>query len=170
MVSKKVDLMPLQHGGTGSHSELIDQPDTLPERLESGTLNTPGIAGLLAGLEAVKKMGLDNIRKHEWHLTELLIKGLKRIDYVQIYGPENDRLGVVPFVIDDIDPQEIAIILDQHYDIAVRAGLHCTPLGHETIGTSGYGAVRISVGPYNTEDDIRKVLQAIEEIVEGYFS
>ena len=82
--------MPLQHGGTGSHSELIDQPDTLPERLESGTLNTPGIAGLLAGLNAVKKMGLDKIRKHEWHLTELLINGLKRIDYVQIYGPKND--------------------------------------------------------------------------------
>ncbi len=169
MVGKKVKLMPLQHGGTGSHSELIDQPEALPEKLESGTLNTPGIAGLLAGLNAVKKMGLDKIRKHECHLTELLINGLKRIDYVQIYGPKNERLGVVPFVIEGIDPQEIAIILDQHYDIAVRAGLHCTPLGHETIGTSGYGAVRISVGPYNTEDEIRKVVHAIEEIVEGYF-
>ncbi|MFP3489357.1 aminotransferase class V-fold PLP-dependent enzyme, partial [Staphylococcus sp. SIMBA_130] len=63
----------------------------------------------------------------------------------------------------------IAIILDQHYEIAVRAGLHCTPLGHETIGTSRTGTVRLSVGPYNTEDEVYKVIEAVEEIVEGYF-
>lgn len=168
MVSKGIELEPLYHGGTGSNSELINQPDQLPERLESGTLNTPGIAGLLAGLNAVKKMGLHEIRKHERKLTEMLINGLKQIEYVRVYGPSK-RLGVIPFTIDGIDAQEIAIILDQHYQIAVRAGLHCTPLGHETIGTSSTGTVRLSVGPYNTEDEVGKVMEAIEEIVEGYF-
>ncbi|MCA0170742.1 aminotransferase class V-fold PLP-dependent enzyme [Bacillus sp. RAR_GA_16] len=168
MVGEGMELTPLYHGGTGSSSELIDQPDQLPERLESGTLNTPGIAGLLAGLGAIKKMGLLEIRKHEQKLTEMLIKGLGQIDYVSVYGPA-ERLGVIPFTIEGIDAQEIAIILDQHYHIAVRAGLHCTPLGHETIGTSSTGAVRLSVGPYNTEDEVYKVIQAIEEIVEGYF-
>lgn len=168
MVGEGMELTPLYHGGTGSSSELIDQPDQLPERLESGTLNTPGIAGLLAGLGAIKKMGLLEIRKHEQKLTEMLIKGLGQIDYVSVYGPA-ERLGVIPFTIEGIDAQEIAIILDQHYHIAVRAGLHCTPLGHETIGTSSTGAVRLSVGPYNTEDEVYKVIEAIEEIVEGYF-
>ncbi|WP_273853871.1 aminotransferase class V-fold PLP-dependent enzyme [Guptibacillus spartinae] len=168
IVGEGMELTPLYHGGTGSSSELIDQPDQLPERLESGTLNTPGIAGLLAGLGAVKKMGLLEIRKHEQKLTEMLLKGLDQIEYVYVYGP-TERLGVIPFTIEGIDPQEIAIILDQHYQIAVRAGLHCTPLGHETIGTSSTGAVRISVGPYNTEDEVHKVIEAIGEIVEGYF-
>ncbi len=168
IVGEGMELNPLYHGGTGSSSELIGQPDQLPERLESGTLNTPGIAGLLAGLGAVKKMGLLEIRKHEQKLTEMLINGLKQIEYVFVYGPA-ERLGVIPFTIEGIDAQEIAIILDQHYQIAVRAGLHCTPLGHETIGTSSTGAVRLSVGPYNTEDEVHKVIEAIEEIVEGYF-
>ena len=168
MVSEGIELKPLYHGGTGSSSELIEQPNQLPERLESGTLNTPGIAGLLAGLNAVKKMGLYEIRKHEQKLTEILVNRLNQIDYVHVYGPEK-RLAVIPFTIDGIDAQEIAIILDQHYEIAVRAGLHCTPLGHETIGTSRTGTVRLSVGPYNTEDEVYKVIEAIEEIVEGYF-
>lgn len=169
MVSKAVELNPIYHGGTGSSSELVDQPLKYPERLESGTVNTPGIAGLLAGLNAVKKMGLHKIRMHEQHLTEHLINGLKEIDYVKVYGPNKERLGVIPFTIEGIDAQEIAIILDQHYQIAVRAGLHCTPIGHKTIGTSTTGAVRLSVGPFNTIDEINKTIQAVEEIVEGYF-
>ncbi|WP_347548212.1 aminotransferase class V-fold PLP-dependent enzyme [Pseudalkalibacillus hwajinpoensis] len=169
IVGEGIELTPLHHGGTGSRSELIDQPDLLPERLESGTLNTPGIAGLLAGLEAVKRMGLDTISEHEDRLVSQLINGLKKIDFVHIYGPEHDRLGVVPFTIAGIDSQEIAIILDQHYNIAVRAGLHCTPLGHESIGTIEHGTVRLSVGPYNTKEEIEKVIRAIAQIVEGYF-
>ncbi|WP_270183021.1 aminotransferase class V-fold PLP-dependent enzyme [Alkalihalobacillus sp. CinArs1] len=167
MVGKEVSLEPIFHGGTGSRSESIEQPEVYPEYLESGTLNTPGIAGLLAGLEVVKKLGLDEIHRHEQRLTKKLIEGLHSIDYLKVYGPHSDRLGVVPFTIEGIDSQEIAIILDQHYDIAVRAGLHCTPIGHESIGTCG--AVRISVGPYNTEEEIDQVILALQEIVEGYF-
>ncbi|MCA0988776.1 aminotransferase class V-fold PLP-dependent enzyme [Guptibacillus algicola] len=169
MVGKGVELDPIFQGGTGSRSESTQQPAVYPEFLESGTLNTPGIAGLLAGLETVKKLGLDSIYSHELQLTQKLIEGLRAIDYVTIYGPQTNRLGVVPFTIEGIDGQEIAIILDQHYNIAVRAGLHCTPIGHESIGTSESGAVRISVGPYNTEEEIEQALKAIEEIVEGYF-
>lgn len=169
IVGQGIELTPIHHGGTGSSSELIDQPDSLPERLESGTLNTPGIAGLLAGLTAIKAMGIDTIHAHEKRLTEMLIDGLEKIQLVNVYGPATERLGVVPFTIEGIDSQEIAIILDQHYEIAVRAGLHCTPLGHETIGTSSHGTVRVSVGPYNTKEEIRRVIQAIEEIVDGYF-
>ncbi|HEX7064404.1 MAG TPA: aminotransferase class V-fold PLP-dependent enzyme [Bacillales bacterium] len=169
LVRPSIELEPHMHGGTGAYSELLDQPEQLPERYESGTLNTPGIAGMLAGLKEIKKMGLERILKHESELASYCLQGLKAIDGVRIYGPDPEvkRLGVVAFRIEEVDVQETAIILDQHYDIAVRAGLHCTPLAHESIGTADGGAVRVSFGPYNTSEEIDRFLQAVQEIKYG---
>lgn len=163
-------LEPLFHGGTGSFSELITQPEKAPERYESGTLNTPGIVGLLAGIEEVEKIGLQTIYKHEHMLTSLLIDGLEKIEGVRIYGPDKsvDRLGVVTFLLEGIDSQEVAMILDEHYHIAVRAGLHCSPLGHESIGTKDLGTIRVSFGPYNSKEEVQQFIRAIEEIKIGY--
>lgn len=169
LVRNGIRLEPLMHGGTGAYSAEIDQPKQRPERYESGTLNTPGIAGLLAGLNEVKKLGLKTIYEHESKLANDCIAGLGAIGGVRVFGPDPGyrRLGVISFQIEGVDVQETAHVLDQHYEIAVRAGLHCSPLAHESSGTADGGTVRVSFGPYNTEEEIDRFLQAIEEIKDG---
>ncbi|WP_102348072.1 aminotransferase class V-fold PLP-dependent enzyme [Bacillus sp. Marseille-P3661] len=172
LINKNIELTPMLTGGTGHSSEMVEQPDELPDRLESGTLNTPGIAGLLEGVRFVKNKGLDKIFEHEKELTNACIKGLQSIDKVHVFGPDlyEKRLAVVPFIIEGIDSQEVAMILDQHYQIAVRAGLHCSPLAHESIGTIAIGGtLRASFGVYNTLDEVEKLITAVEEIKQGYF-
>ncbi|HLS08917.1 aminotransferase class V-fold PLP-dependent enzyme [Lentibacillus sp.] len=169
MVEGDLDLQPLNHGGTGSFSEDPDQPSHWPEKLESGTLNTPGIAGLHAALKFYETRNHENVPR-ETLLTQTLFKGLKKIEGVTCYGPDEhvEQMPIVAFNVLDIPSQEIAMVLDSHYDIAVRAGLHCSPLTHETLGTTEQGIVRASLGRYNTEDEVEQFLQAIKEITESY--
>ena len=167
IAKEKLDLIPLVHGGTGGHSESPEQPLEWPERYESGTLNTPGLAGLLAGVEEVLKLGVDSIFEHEWELTKRCISGLNEIEGVTVFGPDmiEKRLGVIPFIIDGVDVHEAGMILDEHYKIALRAGFHCSPLAHGVINTSDYGGtLRASFGPYNTEKEVDYFIQAIAEI------
>lgn len=169
IVKKHVNLNPLFHGGTGSHSEEKEQPLERPTRYESGTMNTPGIAGLSAGIEEIKKIGIKEIFQHELKLTKYALEKLKNIQGVTVFGPDRDklRLAVIPFVIDGTDVQEIAMIFDSHYDVALRGGLHCSPLAHETIGTVENGTLRASFGLYNTIEEIDKWIEIIQEIKEG---
>jgi cysteine desulfurase family protein len=169
-VDSSLDIVPLLHGGTGSHSEDIDQPMTRPDRYESGTLNTPGIAGLAAGVDFVLQTGVEAIQEKEWKLTRLLLEQLEDIEGVTVFGPdkETERVGVVPFMIEGVDASELAYILDQEYNIAVRAGFHCTPLAHETTGTIETGAVRVSFGYFNEEEDVEKLVAALREIKEAF--
>ncbi|WP_416148055.1 aminotransferase class V-fold PLP-dependent enzyme [Salipaludibacillus sp. HK11] len=169
LVKNHVTLRPISVGGTGSYSEDRKQPKVWPEGWESGTLNTPGIAGLLKGMEEVEKKGLSKIFEHEKMLAFRTINGLTKVEGVRIIGPkgEEDRLGVVAFFIEGIDGQEIAMILDQHYDIAVRAGLHCAPMTHDLYETTDKGVIRVSFGLYNTESEVDKFLVAINEIRDG---
>ena len=161
-----ISLRPLIEGGTGSQSELEIQPDFLPDRMESGTLNTPGLAGLGAGVRFILNQGQEKIRRNEMHLAQLLWGGLKKIPQVVVYGPEEAeaRTAVVSFNIGALNPQAVASILDMAYDIAVRAGLHCAALAHRTLGTFPEGTVRVSPGFFNTEKEIETFLQAIREI------
>lgn len=169
IVKKNVELNPLFHGGTGSHSEEKDQPLERPNRYESGTLNTPGIAGLSAGIDEVNKIGINAIFQHELELTKYALEKLENLQGVTVFGPDRDkvRLAVISFVIDGTDVQEIAMILDSHYGVALRGGLHCSPLAHETIGTIENGTLRASFGLYNTIEEIDKWIEAIKEIKEG---
>ncbi len=131
-----LELRPLKEGGTGSLSEQVDQPDFLPDKYESGTPNTPGIAGLGAGVQFIAETGMEQIQHHEQRLGEMLVDGLGEIDGIVVYGPEdsNHRLAVVSFNIEGLDCGEIGFALDQDGIIA-RSGLHCAPLAHRTIGT-----------------------------------
>ncbi|AMA71465.1 MULTISPECIES: aminotransferase class V-fold PLP-dependent enzyme [Aneurinibacillus] len=169
-VHSSIALTPLLHGGTGSHSEDIDQPMTRPDRYESGTLNTPGIAGLAAGVEFVLQTGIESIRRKEWWLTRLLLEKLEDMEGVTVFGPDKDteRVGVVPFMLEGVDASELAYILDQEYNIAVRAGFHCTPLAHETVGTLTTGAVRASFGYFNKQEDVEALVVALREIREAF--
>ena len=163
-----LDVRPLKEGGTGSLSEQIDQPDFLPDKFESGTPNTPGIAGLGAGVQFVLETGLEQICRHEQRLAEMLIAGLKETSGVTVYGPEDRsrRLAVVSFNVEGLDCGEVSFALDQDGIIA-RSGLHCAPLAHRTIGTSGQGACRFSPGFFNTAEEIERVIRAVHAIAAG---
>jgi cysteine desulfurase family protein len=164
------DLTPLVVGGTGSHSELTNQPLKWPDRYESGTLNTPGIAGLSAGISEIEKMGLETIVQHEKNLMMRFLDGVKQVKGVTTFGPEDVsmRVAVIPFLLEGLESHELAMILDQHYQIAVRAGLHCAPKTHEALQTSEIGLVRISFGPYNTEEEVDRLLTALKEINQAF--
>lgn len=155
-------------GGTGSNSYSMRQPDFLPDKFESGTLNTPGIAGLYAGVKFIKKTGIENIRKHELELTEALLKELKVRDYIILYGKENmeNRSAVVSLNVDGVDSSDTATVLNSK-GIAVRNGYHCAPLVHEIIKTKNKGTVRISPGYFNTFGEIEQLVKALDEIHGG---
>ncbi len=165
-ISPQLDLEPLMHGGTGSQSENSEQPSVRPDRYEAGTQNTVGIAGLMAGVQKVKSIGTNVIHEREWVLTQLLMEGLAEIPGIRLLGPDKGapRTGIVAFVIAGQESAEIAHRLDREYNIAVRAGMHCTPLAHKAVDTLESGAVRASVGYDSTEHDISRMLAAMEEL------
>jgi cysteine desulfurase family protein len=157
---------PLIYGGTGgnSHSEL--PPEAMPERLESGTLNTPGIAGLKAGIDFLKEEGIAVVRAHERELMARLIQGLREIPGCSIYGPLDPRFhgGALSFNLEGIDPSEVGFILDRDHDIFCRVGLHCAPDAHRTIGTFPRGTVRVSPGFFTTHGEIDHLVAALSSL------
>jgi cysteine desulfurase family protein len=165
-----VELEPLLHGGTGSQSEAVDQPLVRPDRYESGTQNTVGLAGLNQGVKFVLQETVENIERKEWELVGRLMEGLLSVDGVRILGPQmgKKRTGVVSFLLEGADSSEVAFILDQSFQIAVRAGYHCAPLAHEAVGTMATGAVRASVGYFTTEEEVQVLTHAIREISKHY--
>ena len=139
---------PLTVGGTGSLSAKGEQPDFLPDALESGTVNTTGIIGLGAGLEFVLSQGTDALLQQELKVARRLWEGLEQIPGVELYG-QSPQLPVVSFTLKGQPSEDTAALLDQA-GIAVRAGLHCAPLAHNKMGTMERGTVRASLGAFNT--------------------
>ncbi len=160
-----ISLTPLRYGGTGSQSESEEQPEIMPEMFESGTVNTVGIAGLGAGVEFLLQEGLDRIREHEAALLEQLRSGLAAIPGMIIYGPGHQpQAPVLSVNIRGNDSGEVAFLLDRIYKIAVRAGLHCAALAHRTLGTTKQGTVRFGLSYFNTAEEIRQAIKAMEEL------
>ena len=168
-ISPKVELRPIIFGGTGSRSDVEVMPDFLPDRYEAGTLNTPGIAGLSAGVEYILATGRDTIRAHEVSLCGRLIEGLSGIPGVVVYGVSDAsmRASVVSFNVEGVDPGAVGDRLDSDFDIAARVGLHCAPDAHKAIGTFPRGAVRLSPGYFNTESEMDVAVEAVREIAKG---
>jgi selenocysteine lyase/cysteine desulfurase len=166
-----VDLQPLKEGGTGSESNNPQQPACYPDRMESGTLNIPGIAGLNQSLRYVLRRGVEAIARHEAHLTQRLMEGLANIKGVTVYGPALgvDRASVVSFNIHDMDPAYVAAELERRADIACRPGWHCAGMAHRTLGTSETGTVRLSPGPFTRAAEIEKALAAVAEVARGAY-
>ena len=161
------NLKPLIEGGTGSNSELSEQPDFLPDRFQSGTLNTPGIAGLKAGIEFINKKSIQTIKEHEDMLSKTFINKLKEINRVRIYGPLSikEKTAVVSFNIKGKDSADIATALDEKYQIMVRVGLHCSPHAHKTIGTFPDGTIRVSFSIFNTVHEIDYFIDSLKVIL-----
>lgn len=161
-------LRPVRLGGTGTQSESDVQPTKLPYRLESGNHNAPGLCGLEASLAWIEERGIASLREHEQRLTSMMLDGLRRFPQITLYGPTEAeaRVGVASVTLPGLDPHMLGTILEQQFGIETRAGLHCAPLTHETLGTkeSG-GTLRLSTGPFLTESDVDEMLEAIFQLV-----
>jgi len=168
-VREGVALRPLKQGGTGSESDSPHQPSFYPDRLESGTLNIPGIAGLNAAVHYLLETGVPQIAEREDELTQRLLTGLERLGEVTIYGPApgSPRAPVVSFNVRGSDPILIADELESRAGIACRSGWHCAGLAHRSLGTQKTGTVRLSPGPFTKMSEIKKALRVIENIARG---
>lgn len=169
-IREGVRIQPLLAGGTGSKSKQEEQPQDFPEGYEAGTVNAPGIIALGAAIRFINRIGVRAIENHERKLTQKLQTGLKKIAGVQLYGPENvaDKTAVIAINIRGIGCEEAAGLLNDKYGIAVRAGFHCSPRAHETIGTADIGCIRICPGFYTSEKELDAVIRAIREIAGRY--
>lgn len=159
-VADGVEPAPLVDGGTGEVDTVLE----MPERLEAGTMNTPGVGGLGAGVEFVLSEGVDKVRAHELGLVTALLEGLDAVRGVTVYGPPkaDDRVALVSFTIDGVSPAEAGTRLDDEYGVLVRTGTHCAPDAHRTAGTFPEGTIRVSPGYFTTLDEIGVVLGAVE--------
>ncbi len=158
---------PLREGGTGSRSEHDTQPADLPDKYEPGSHNTVGMAGLIEGVRYVLDRGIDALRAHEVSLIERFIAGLDETPGVRLIGPRNPqrRVAVFSLVFDGTDPHEVAEKLEHDHGLLVRAGLHCAPGAHESMGTTDLGGtVRLSFGPFTTAADVERALAGIAQV------
>lgn len=166
-VAPRVALKPTIEGGTGTSSTSEEQPLTMPEGFEAGTHNLPGIAGLKAGIDFILERGIDTIFRHEQSLISEAQQLLARIPGITFYGPKglDRRASVLSFNVDGIDAALLAAQLDHDFDIAVRAGLHCAPQAHRTLGTLPGGTLRLSPGWSSTSEEIAFFSEAVIQCV-----
>jgi len=158
-------IMPLIYGGTGSESGKEQMPDFLPDRLEAGTHNTFGASGLLAGLQYLSQRTVADVMKYENELRRHMIDRLRFIVGVTIFGDDiGPATGVLGFTC-PLSPSDMAYLLDSQYGISVRAGLHCAPRAHKTLGTFPQGAVRLAPGPFTPIEAVDEVADAISDIL-----
>lgn len=165
LITKDNRLDTIIEGGTGTASIMLDQPNDLPEMLESGTINVPGIIGLGAGIDFVKSKGFDKIYNHEMGLVKRLYKQLKSTPGVKLYTPEPDDnyAPVLSFNINGLNSVDSASKLNS-LGFATRAGLHCAPFAHKRIGTIESGTVRICPSVFTSGQDIDKFAAAVRQI------
>jgi cysteine desulfurase/selenocysteine lyase len=154
------------YGGTGVRSAHPYHLEEYPFRLEAGTLNLAGIAGLSAGLGWIEEKGTDSIHRHEMELLAELQDGLSQVKGVRIWGPKSleNRVATLSMTVANFDPADVGTFLDVNYGIQTRTGLHCAPLIHEHLGSAPHGSVRFSIGPFNTKQHIEAAVKAVDEI------
>ena len=165
VLAADLPVKPWREGGTGVDSERLEQPSEYPWRLEGGTCNLPGIAGMRAGIEFVTTTGVTAISEHEATLAQVVVDGLRRIAGVHVQcGPAGAQTGVVSFTVDGLDAALLAAILDESAGIAVRSGLHCAPATHRALETFPAGTVRASFGHFNTRQDAEALVATVRDI------
>ena len=166
IINTDIDIKPLKAGGTGGDSAYEYQPDYYPNHLETGTSNVSGIAGLREAIKFLNKEGIENIHNKEKELTKYALEKLETVKDIEIYGPKDCEkiLSVISFNIKYKRPEDVGSILDQKYDIMLRAGLHCAPTAHSVIGTKDRGTLRIGLGYFNKKEDIDKLVEALNNL------
>lgn len=166
-VREGIEIKVTRAGGTGVRSAVRTHLFEYPYRLEYGTVNSIGVAGLHAGVKWLEEKGIQNIHEHEMKLTKMLRDGLRDVEGVTLYCQDDltDHIGIFLFNVDGFEALNVGTLLDVDYNIASRTGLHCAPLIHEHLGTTEiHGAVRFGIGPFNTEEHINTAIEAVKEI------
>ena len=167
-VAEGLDLFPLICGGTGSNSSEHSQPPMYPDRLESGTPNVWGIAGLNAAVSFIERKGIEDIYQKVSDICNHFIEDVRNINGITVYVPDKNRLRVPVVSINlEMDSGDVAYILDSKYDIAVRSGIHCAPLAHIGLGTAKTGTVRFSFGYYNTKTEVDLAVKVLSDIAKN---
>lgn len=167
-IHESVEIRPFKHGGSGIHSYEKGQPQTYPARLEAGTLNSHGIAGLCAAINYINTITIPVIAKKEQELLWHFYKGICNIPEIHIYGDfdTKERAAILSLNIEGYDSGTVSDLLSQEYDIATRPGAHCAPRMHQALGTTETGAVRFSFSSFNTMEEVETAIQALKELVE----
>ncbi len=165
-VSPDIELQSILEGGTGSLSNELHQPDFLPDQLEIGTLNVPGILGLGKGVDFIKAKRAENLLRHKLELIKYAYDALKNMKHIKVYhnGDFENSVGILSFNVGDAYSELIARMLSEKYHISTRGGYHCAPFAHRELGTENQGTVRISPGYKTTKKEMDKLLDAIYEI------
>lgn len=164
-VREGVSVRPLLTGGTGGDSARREMPDALPDRLEAGTPNAPGLAGLLAGCEFVLERGVEQIHAHEMRLKNRLLEGMVAIPGIRVLSPPaGDGAALVTLVADRLSPSELARELEVGWGIMARSGLHCAPEAHRLLGSASDGALRLSLGWASSDQDVDRTLEALDAV------
>jgi len=165
-VKKGVDIRPLLSGGSGFATFSKPQPPHLPESLEAGTPNIHGIVGLSAGVQYILEKGVSRLFTEASTFARYFYEHINQLENVHIYGnQESLNTGIVALNIGDCDSTEISSLLDEHYGILTRPGVHCAPLMHRQFGTETQGIVRFSFSAFNTMDEIKHAIHAIQQLV-----
>jgi selenocysteine lyase/cysteine desulfurase len=162
------ELRPLVRGGTGSRSEEEYQPDFMPDKLESGTLNVVGLAGLGASVRFLLDTGINRVREHECALIDRFLTRAADLPELIVYGPEevDQRAGLLSFNIKDVSPSRVGLVLDRAFGIMTRIGLHCAPAAHHTMGTYPHGTIRFGFSYFNSLEDVDYSIEAIQHIIQ----
>lgn len=163
---EEIEIRPLLVGGTGVQSHLKTQPLEYPTRLEAGTLNSHGLAGLLAAVRYIQEVGVNRIHAHEISLMRQFLSGIESLPGLQVYGDfsSDHRAAIVALNLEDWDSSLLADELSVRYNIATRAGAHCAPRMHHALGTDQQGAVRFSFSWFNTQAEVEQAILALREL------
>jgi len=172
IVGPDIDIPSTCWGGTGVRSALLEHPDDFPWRLEAGTLNTVGIAGLAAGMDWIAAKGINTILEHERGLADRFLAGIAGLNNIEVHGYRQshptalgaDHLPVISITVAGRPAEQVGLFLDADWNIAVRTGLQCAPLAHEAMGTSPLGSVRFSFGIFNTTAEVDVAIAALEDL------
>lgn len=166
IVNCDYDIKPLKAGGTGGDSAYEYQPDYYPNKLETGTLNVSGIAGLKEAIRFINKETIQKIHKKESEVVDYAIDKLSNVKNIEIYGPKksDDIVGVISFNLKNKRAEDVVNELDLKHNIMLRAGLHCAPNAHELIGTKEIGSIRIGIGYFNEKHEVDTLVYALNEI------
>ena len=169
VVGHDINIAPTKFGGSGTDSFSKTQPSKLPESLEAGTLNTPGIAGLTAGIEYIYNAGMINMYENALKLAQLFYEGARAVQGVKIYSNlDAANMPIVALNIGDMDSAAVEFCLSNEYGISTRGGAHCAPLLHKLLETEEQGAVRFSFSSFNTEAEVQAAVKAVDAIARGY--
>jgi len=164
IMNKSIDLKPLIYGGTGTESANLDMPNVNPTKYEAGSMNILSIFGLYKALLWINEVGIENIKKRKQQLTDQLVSVIEKYDYIQAYIPKKNHTSIVSFRVKGYPVDSMGEALANNYNITLRYGLHCAPYAHEVSNTLPEGTIRVSIGYFTTEEDIKRFDYALSEL------